>query len=1417
MDELPCSTQSFEANTKVECFICHKRGHFARECRAPKNHDSRNREPIRRTVPVEATNSNALVSSSSTNSEVSNDLNCCSSCLECVKDLKEQNEQLVKDLRTTRVSAVSYKSGLESVEARLLVFKKNESVYEEDIKLLKREIYVRDLDIKELKRQLELATKEKDEVQVTDITLSHLPIGNFMPPKSDLVYPSLEDFVDVNESVSEFVVEKPTIESNEPKNFRKEHGAPIIKDWVSKSKEENEPKVWRPKHKVLDHFFRNNGASISFKDLIMLMHTADPNYEEIDGGFVASKGNSKEGKITGKGKIRTDFKLTDESYVLLKVLRKDNMYSVDLKNVVPQGDIENLINLRVKVIRCDNRTEFKNRVVNQFCEMKGIKREFSVARTPQQNRVAERKNRTLIEAARTMLADSKLLTAFWAEANNTACRIPALSFMRLFECPVTILNTIDHLGKFDGNADEGFFVRYSTNSKAFRVFNSRTRIVEENLHVKFIIAWNQSNGSAGTKACDNVGKTRVETVPDKDYILLPLWTQDPLFSSSLKDSPSAGFKPSGEEEKKDDEDLENEDSEVPSTEESRVNQEEKDSVNNTNRVNGVSSTVNAANNEVNVVGRKSSIKLPDDPNMPDSEDISISEDSNEDVFGAEADLNNMESNFQVRPIPNTRIHKDHPFEQVIRDLNKLDEREIMIRNKERLVAQGHTQEEGIDYDVVFAPVARIESIRLFLAYASFKDFMVYQMDVKSAFLYEKIKEEVYVCQPPGFEDLDFPDKVYKVEKALYGLHQAKRAWKEMCTEFKKMMYKKFQISSIGELTFFLGLKVKQKEDGIFISQDKIFKYLKGQPKLGLWYPKDSPFDLVAYTDSGYVEASLDMKSTIGGCQFLGCRLILWQCKKQTVVANSKREAEDSNKKKPIQMIKINTDKNVTDLLTKAFDTTAKAKNIIEEAQIHAKVFLNNQLEEMANHTRIYIPPSHTKKIFGNMETVGKGFSRRDTPLFPTMMVQAQKELDEDLPENTIPTHSNDPPLSRVNTHGSEEDRLKLKELIELCKKLSDRVLNLETTKTTQAKEISNLKKIVKRLERKMKSRTHRLKRLYKVALSARVESSANEENLDEEDSSKQGRISDIDAIQDIYLVNVHKDEIGVNDQDDTLMFDADKDLQGEEVVVKYINAASIVTSVTAVATTAVSFDELTLAQALMEIKPLKPKAKGIAMQEPSESTTTITIIPLIKFQHKGEGIMVEPEMPLKKKVQISLDEEFAFKLQAEEDKQERILREKDQQIEERAGDELEQEIAKKQRIKDENESTELKRCLEIVPDDGDEVTIDATPLSVKTLIVDYKIYDPHAHSIFNHNSIHQSSESCVVGIFDVIDDEFEEWAWSCKLTSFLASSCNRRDSCKFIMNTACDQVEFQRISLTGFRRCASRSQIRASQSRQSME
>ncbi|GJV98987.1 putative ribonuclease H-like domain-containing protein, partial [Tanacetum coccineum] len=281
-------------------------------------------------------------------------------------------------------------------------------------------------------------------------------------------------------------------------------------------------------------------------------------------------------------------------------------------------------------------------------------------------------------------------------------RKPALGFMRPFGCPVTILNTTYHLGKFNGKADEVFFVGYSINCKAFRVFNSKTRIVEENMHVQFskntpniagsgldwlfdidaltklmnykpVIVGNQSNGNVGTKACDDAGKARMETVPGKDYILLPLWPADPLLSQSSKSSPDDGFKPSGDDEKKITEEPGKEGGDSSKDSECS-DQEKEDNVNSTNNVNA------ASTNEVNVVGAKTSIELPDDPNMPELEDIVYSDDD-EDV-GAEADMNNLDAFMPVSPIPTTRIHKDHPVEQIIGDLNSAPQTRRMTKNLE---------------------------------------------------------------------------------------------------------------------------------------------------------------------------------------------------------------------------------------------------------------------------------------------------------------------------------------------------------------------------------------------------------------------------------------------------------------------------------------------------------------------------------------------------------------------------------------------------------------------------------------------------------------------------------------------------------------------------------------------------------------
>nr|GEU30600.1 uncharacterized mitochondrial protein AtMg00810-like [Tanacetum cinerariifolium] len=373
---------------------------------------------------------------------------------------------------------------------------------------------------------------------------------------------------------------------------------------------------------------------------------------------------------------------------------------------------------------------------------------------------------------------------------------------------------------------------------------------------------NQFNGSA----C----KARVETIPDKDYILLPLWTLDPLFSSSSKDS----------------------------FEEPKVNQE-KDSVNSTNRVNAISSTVNAASNEVNAVGRKPSIKLPDDLNMPDLEDISIFKDSNENVFGAEADLNKMETTFQVSLIPVTRIYKDHLFKQIIGDIhlapqtrrmiksvtdhepkkliqaltdpswieiykNKKYESGIVVGNKARLVAQGYIQEDGIDYD----EMSSMGELTFFLG------LQVTQKDDGIFISQDKYVDEI--LKNFGFLTVKTASTPMETSKPLMKDENAKDVNVNLYRSMiGSLMY---LTSSRPDIMFAIcacaRFQVTPKLSHRHVVKI-IFRYLKGQPKLGLWYPKDSSFDSEAYTDSDYADASLDKKSITGGCQFIRSRLILW--------------------------------------------------------------------------------------------------------------------------------------------------------------------------------------------------------------------------------------------------------------------------------------------------------------------------------------------------------------------------------------------------------------------------------------------------------------------------------------------------------------------------------------------------------------
>ncbi|GKA55092.1 retrotransposon protein, putative, ty1-copia subclass [Tanacetum coccineum] len=795
-------------------------------------------------------------------------------------------------------------------------------------------------------------------------------------------------------------------------------------------------------------------------------------FKQFDGGCVAFRGGAYGGKITSKRTLKTDnldfedvyfvnelkfnlfsvsqmcdkknyvlftdteclvlspnFKLPDETQILLKIPRKDDMYSFDMKNIVPKESLTCLvakatsdesmlwhkrlghinfknINKLVKdnlvrglpikhfendqtcvaclkgkqhrasckskvlnpitkplfmlhmdlfgptfvssliakkyclvslmiiagLLGCDNETEFKNKVMDDFCREKGIRREYSVARTPQQNGVAERRNRTLIEAARTMLADSKLPTTFWAEAVSTACYVqnrvlvvkphnktpyelfrglkPALNFMRPFGCHVTILNTLDNLGKFDGKSDEGYFVGYSLSSKLLGYTTQEPGGCKK-LDIGFLENKPMIEGNGPKWLFDINSLTQ-----SMNYV--------PVAAGTISNE-SAGTQ--GE--------L---NADGPHNESDEKDKSEDDS--SPKEVNAAGQHVNTASPEVNT-GRFKLNTVDPSVNTASSNDQDIPKDMFLSVLTITNRLNlntnsiksvynifltgNITNSYTVSITPNTRIHKDHLIENVIGDVkltvqtrrmtkptseqgflsalyeqktydtlntylyacflsqteptsiakalsdsswveamdeellqfklqqvwilvdlpigkraigtkwvfrNKKDERGIMIRNKARLVAQGHRQEE----------------------------------DVKSAFLYGTIEEEIYVTQPPGFKDPDHPDKVYKVVKAFYGLHKAPRAWyetlanyllgngfkkgkidqtlfikkqkgdillvqfyvddiifgstnKDLYTGFEKLMNDKFQMSFIGELTFFLGLQVQQKEDRIFISQD----------------------------------------------------------------------------------------------------------------------------------------------------------------------------------------------------------------------------------------------------------------------------------------------------------------------------------------------------------------------------------------------------------------------------------------------------------------------------------------------------------------------------------------------------------------------------------------------------------------------
>nr|GEV97464.1 putative ribonuclease H-like domain-containing protein [Tanacetum cinerariifolium] len=1136
--------------------------------RSPK--DNRNKDTLRITVPVEVSTSNALVSqcdavgsydwtfqadekptnyalmaftSSGSSSSSSSDnvvVACSKACSKAYATLQSHYDKLTIDFRNSQIDVLSYKTGLKSVEARTFMPPKPDLVFHDAPKASETVTNVVNVESSSYKPKPlrsdaliieDWTSDSKDESKIESKARSTArPVSTVVPHTTMKRSPRQVTHVihKAHSPIRRPINHRPT---TKPSNFN--HKVTTVKG--------------NPQQALKDKGFIDSGC---LKDMTgNIYYLSD--FEEFNEGYVAFGGNSAGGKISGKDTecvvFSSDFKLSDENHVLLRVPRENNMHNVDLKNL---------------------------------CEMKGIKREFSVARTPQQNGVAERKNRTLIEA------------------------------------------------------DKGFLVGYFVNSKAYRVFNNRTRIVQETLHINFLK--NQPNvARSGPKWLFDID-TLTQSINYQPVVAenQPNHNADPQnINADVADaafdakenenavhvSPSSSDKPKKHDDKAKRVDKGKSHVDLSTGVKDLKANFEEFSVNSTNRVNAASAPVtvvrpNPTNNTISfhtaspsniavslnfrVAGKSSFVdpsNYPDDLDMPALEDIVYS-DEEEDV-GAEADFSNLETNISVSPIPTTSVHKDHPVTQIISDLtlapqtrsmarmvkgqgglnqindedfhtylpkgkrsigskwvfrNKKDERGIVIRNKARLVVEGHTQEEGIYYDEAFASVARIKAIRLFLAYASFMGFMVYQMEVKSSFLYGTIKEEVYVCQPPGFEDPDYPDKVYKVVKALYGLYQAPRAWyetlanyllengfqrgkidqtlfikkqkggillvyvyvddiifgstnKEICKAFEKLMKDKFQMSSIGEHVKSTSTPI-ETEKSLLEDPDvkRIFRYLKYKPRLGLWYPKDSPFNLVAYSDSDYAGASLDRKSTIGGCQFLDCRLIYWQCKKQNVIVTSSTEAEYVAAASWCAQFWATVLIKKTNDVVKLQALIDNKKVVITEDVIRHNLRLDDadgveclSIEEIfAELARMGYekPPPNAKRTTWNEFScsmasaviclaTGRKFNfskyivdsmvrNMDSPskflMYPRFLQVMINNQVDDLSSHTTKytSYALTQKAQQQPTNTFDSSITLLNNLMETCAILSQKVAHMEQDKIAQALEIIKLKKRVKQLEKK---------------------------------------------------------------------------------------------------------------------------------------------------------------------------------------------------------------------------------------------------------------------------------------------------------------------------------------------------------------
>nr|GEW68192.1 uncharacterized mitochondrial protein AtMg00810-like [Tanacetum cinerariifolium] len=1171
--------------SKLECYNCHKKGHFVRKCRSP-NDSRRNSdvEPQRRIVP-----------SSSSDNEVPY---CSKACSKAYAQLHSQYDKLTDDFRKSQFDVISYQT------------------------------------------------------------------GTFMPPKPDLVFNTAPTAVETDHPA--FTVQLSPTKPEQDLSHTNRPTTHIIEDWVSDSEDESETKA----PQIVFNFVQPSEQVKSSRHCVHRVETSI---------------------LTATPKPASP-KGTHKHYAQMT-------HHNPQKHMVPTAVLTQSKSISITAVRPVSAAVPQFKTSNSPPRVTAVKAPVVSAAQCMQGKWEWRPKCPILDHVSRNISASMTLKRF--DYNDTLGRSKSDKGVIDSGCSRHMTGNMSYLydfeelnggyvafggnpkgGKFEGKVDEGFLVGYSVNSKAFRVFNSRTCIVQETLHVNLLE--NKPNIAGNGPTWEKI---------DQQYVIFPVWSSG--FTNRQNNDGDAAF-----DEKESNFDAKKPESEVnvsPSSSAHSRKQDDKTKKETKGKSPVESFTgysdlsaefedcsdksineVNAAGTIVPIVGQNSpnntntfsaagpsnaaasptygkssfinASQLPDDPDMPELKDITYPDD--EDDVGVEADFNNLETSITVILIPTTRVHKDHLVSQIIGDLSSTTQTRSMTRVEEpKRVHQALKDPSWIK--------------------AMQEELLQFKMQ----------KVWILVDLPHGkkshwFEDPDHPDKVYKVVKALYGLHQAPRAW----SMIGSLMY---LTSSRPDIMFVVcacaRFQVTPKASHLHTVK-RIFIYLKGKPRLGLWYPKDSPFDLVAYSDSDYAGASLDRKSITGGCQFLGCRLISWQCKKQTVVATSSTEAE-----------------------------------YVAAASCCAQVlWIQNQLLD-------YVSIKYALKVN------------------PNIYVSCIKQF-----WTTVA-------VKKVN------DVTRLQALVDKKKVVVTEATIREALHLDDAEGVDCLpnEDIFAELARMGYEKPSTKLTFYKAFFSS------------------QWKFLIHTILQCMSAKRTSWNEFSSSMASVVICLSSDRkfNLSKTEVVTA---ASETVTAASAIITTAeaqvpaATTATLTAAPVRVTAAPSR-RRKGVVIRDPEEESTTSIIIPAeTKSKDKGKGILVEEPKPLKKKQRIEQDEQYAIELHAELNKDidwdeaidhvkrkakedtavkkyqamkrkpqteaqarknmKMYLKNKKEQIEEDENRALQkinktpaERAAKRKKLYEKVE--DLKRHLQIMPNEDDDVYTEATPLARKVPVVDYEIIE----------------------------------------------------------------------------------------------